>query len=114
VFVVEALAAEWSAHAIDTHDDKAKVRECLIVAAGRREAARSTGADLRSRVDVVDDWVLLRCVKVGRLPEEAVERRLAVTRVHGDGCRRFPACGEQFGDVLMRQSRDQLARVVAK
>src|SRR5580658_5066591 len=63
--------------------------------------ATTTGANLRPWIDIVDDGVLLRGVKVGRLEHQPIEIRFAVARLHLDRRRRYPAVSQQLGDVLL-------------
>jgi hypothetical protein len=59
------------------------------------------------------DGIFFAGVEVDGLPEEAVERGLAVAAFDGDRSRRLPAGGEQFGDVLSGDFHHLLALEVA-
>ena len=89
--LVECLRAPRCAHPVDLDDHEAEFGERLRVAARRRERARADAAGLRTRINVIDDRILLRRIEGRRLVEQAVEIGDAVARLDRDRLRRFPA-----------------------
>src|SRR6202789_4614958 len=65
------------------------------------ELARVARARPWPRINVVNDWIFLRGVKVRRLEHEAIQVSLLVARFDREWRRRDPAGGHQFRDVLL-------------
>src|SRR5262245_46780422 len=63
---VKLLRSPRCAHAVDLDDDEAELGDRLIVATSCREVAPAYAAGLRSRIDVIDDRILLRRIEGGR------------------------------------------------
>src|SRR4051794_23907751 len=77
--VVERLRAAGGSHRINLHDVEAKLRERPRVAGGIDvELPGADGADLRARVDVVDDRILPPRLDLRRTIEQSLEIRLPV------------------------------------
>ena len=112
--LVKLLRPPRCPHAVYFDDDEPELRECLRVAARRRESASSDAAALRSGIDVVDDRILPRRIQSRRFVHQAVQLRQAVARFHGNRRRRLPAGCEQSRDVGFLECQNDGAIHVAQ
>src|SRR6202042_721373 len=74
----------------------------------------SKRAALRSRIDEIDDRVLLRRVKVGGTEEQSVDIGLAVMSLYVKGFGCDPSRGLQACDIAVGQLFDHLAGAIAQ
>src|SRR5688500_7844185 len=92
VIVVERLGAERRPEVVELDDDEAQGRERELLSPVL-EAPGSDRADLRPRVDVRDDRVLLRRIDGRRQIEHAVYIGHPIARLDGEDLTRLPADG---------------------
>src|SRR2546421_13088800 len=66
VRVVKFLGAPWRSHPVDLDNDESELGERLRVAARRRKRTAADAAGLRTRIDMVDDWILPSGIEIVR------------------------------------------------
>src|SRR5206468_13113881 len=98
IIVVERLRAERRAEVIELDHDESELGEGELLTAVL-ELPLTHAADLRSRVDVVDDRILLRRVELRRQVDDAIQIGNAVARLHIEYLRRLPTCALQSADI---------------
>jgi hypothetical protein len=82
---VELLRTRRISHAVDLNHDEPQFGQRLRIAARRRKAAAAHAARLRSRINVVDDRILLRRVELVGHEHQAVQIGHAVARLQLNG-----------------------------
>src|ERR1700693_5923395 len=66
VRVVKRLRSPRRPHPVDLHHHEPKLGQRLSISARRREAATAYTSCLRTRIDVVDEWILSCRIEIRR------------------------------------------------
>ena len=95
-------------HAFDLDHGEAKLRERIAIRTRGLKCMRSKGAALRPRIDVIDDRVLLRGVKISGTEEQPIDIGLTVVPLHVKGFGRDPSRSFQACDIAVCHLFDRL------
>ncbi len=106
--ILKLLSAPRRPHTVHLHNDEPQFGQRRHVPVVRNEVFRSVGAS-RSGIDIFDDGVRPRRVKVGRSPDDTPNIGLAVTSF---GCKHFgslPSFGRDGCDIGRLKCADKAA-----